>query len=677
VVALTKRANTRVLSAWDAGTASAGLRPKPTAAMLVVSVDRPEKDVVKYDQPQIEKLVSRQISAPVTASISGQPSIDQAIKNESVSVVKAAAVIAVGVLFVILLIGLRAPLGAALVTIVAGTTTMSAFGVMALLGKGMDVDALALATGAIAGLARAASYSLTMLDRFHHEQDAHPDRTAESLLADVVGTTGRALLYAGTAMIAALLLTDALGPTDLLATLGIGAVLCTALATGAAVVVVPAGLALFGDAVNWRLPAPAFLSGIWDRMVAAGEPITRHPLATGGLAAAALLALAVPGLAAKSGPQDVRQLPPDNQARVAFTTISRVMGPGYANPYDVIVANPNGPITTTTMLSKLNRFETRIANDPAVVGVVGPGATFGPSAADLKKFGPSLAKSAKISNQSKRDLLKLIDGLGQAGSGSAQLRSGLAKASSGANRLHSGSGKAQSGAGLLHSGLESAKSGSAQLTAGLNKALSGARALKTGAGQVLSGAQQLRTGAGQALAGSSQLTNGLGQAAAPVKAGLPAVKQLAEASAATNGAITRLSGTAASAHSEAANALAALGAMTSGKSDPKYAAAVNAITQADAKTSTVASGLAGATRNAATAALLAGGVNSQINQLSPGLERLLAGSSELQGGIAQLQNGNAALAQGIGQLANGSGQLSSGMGQLTGGGSQLTTVSAS
>ena len=64
-----------------------------------------------------------------------------------------AAVIAVGVLFVLLLIGLRAPLGAA--------------------------------------LARAASYSLTMLDRFHHERDAHPDRTAESLLTDVVGTTGR------------------------------------------------------------------------------------------------------------------------------------------------------------------------------------------------------------------------------------------------------------------------------------------------------------------------------------------------------------------------------------------------------------------------------------------------------------------------------------------------------
>src|ERR1022692_1953911 len=61
VVALTRRPQTRVLSAWDAGTARAGLRPGPTAAMIVVSVDRSENAVVQLDEPQIEKLVSHQI----------------------------------------------------------------------------------------------------------------------------------------------------------------------------------------------------------------------------------------------------------------------------------------------------------------------------------------------------------------------------------------------------------------------------------------------------------------------------------------------------------------------------------------------------------------------------------------------------------------------------------------
>ena len=55
------------------------------AAMIVVSVDRSEKHAVKYDQPQIENLVSHEISAPVHSYITGQPSIDRAEKNASLS----------------------------------------------------------------------------------------------------------------------------------------------------------------------------------------------------------------------------------------------------------------------------------------------------------------------------------------------------------------------------------------------------------------------------------------------------------------------------------------------------------------------------------------------------------------------------------------------------------------
>ncbi len=58
VAALVKRPRTRALSAWDAGAASEGLRPSSTAGMIVVSVDKPEKTVVNYDQPQIEAIVA-------------------------------------------------------------------------------------------------------------------------------------------------------------------------------------------------------------------------------------------------------------------------------------------------------------------------------------------------------------------------------------------------------------------------------------------------------------------------------------------------------------------------------------------------------------------------------------------------------------------------------------------
>jgi uncharacterized membrane protein YdfJ with MMPL/SSD domain len=130
VVALTKRAHTRVLSAWDAGSASAGLRPKPNAAMMVVSVDRREKDVVQYDQPQIERLVSRVVSRPVRAFMTGQPSIDRALKNASLSSLRRTELIAIAVLFLLLLVGLRASIAGTGMLVCAAFATGGAVVVM-------------------------------------------------------------------------------------------------------------------------------------------------------------------------------------------------------------------------------------------------------------------------------------------------------------------------------------------------------------------------------------------------------------------------------------------------------------------------------------------------------------------------------------------------------------------
>jgi len=76
---LTRRGDTRVLSAWDAGAAGAQLRPNRRAAMIVAAVAKSEKDMVKTEQARIEKLVARDTYGPVKASVTGQPSIDRAM----------------------------------------------------------------------------------------------------------------------------------------------------------------------------------------------------------------------------------------------------------------------------------------------------------------------------------------------------------------------------------------------------------------------------------------------------------------------------------------------------------------------------------------------------------------------------------------------------------------------
>ena len=164
----------------------------------------------------------------------------------------------------------------------------------------------------------------------------------------------------------------------------------------------------------------------WAALVGRGGGwVTRHAIFAGFAATALLAALAIPALAVDTGQPTVKELPKASQARIAFEEVSHVMGPGWPTPYNIVVVANKGAVTTPAMLASLAKLQTQIAHDPSVkLPVNGPG-QINATSLQLKKFGPSLAHSAQISKQSKKDLLKLINGLGQAGAGSEQLRAGL------------------------------------------------------------------------------------------------------------------------------------------------------------------------------------------------------------------------------------------------------------
>ncbi len=601
--------------------------------MIVVSVDRTEKAAVQYDQPQIEKLVASRISSPVRPFITGQPSIDRAEKTASLADLKRNEAIAVGILLLLLLIGLRAPVAAVVVTAVAGMSMLAGFGVVALTGHIVRVDPVAVAAGTMTGLALAVGFSLLILDRFHREQrwpGAHPRRPAEAALRDLE-TTGRAVLVAGTGLIVALALVAVIGPAQLMVSVGTGVLTCAAFAVGGSVVVMPAVLVLLGHRIEWAsFPAPAQLRRMWAALVGAGNRVTRHAVYAGFAATAVLAALAVPAFALRSGPPDVSQLPASSQARSAFEEISRVMGPGWATPYNLIVVANGRPLTTPKLLASLHRFEVKIAKTSGVAQVTGPG-TLNEIATQLSTFGPQLAHSATISEQSRRNLLKLINGLGLAGSGSKQLQGGLAAAASGAGLLHGGSGTAQAGAGTITYYL----------------------------GQVLAGADKLVAGLAEAHVGAGQSVSGL--------------QSLSSSTGSTKTAIAGAQGYAQTASSQVNAALAALTSMTKGKKDARYAAVGLALTRADNSINAMTSQVATAEQSAAATQNLAQLIAHKAPQLVNGLQLLLNGESTLKAGVAQLRTGASALASGLGQLTNGAGQLSSGLAGGVGPAGRLAT----
>ncbi len=644
VRALDMRAHTRVLSAWDGGAVTAELRKSPTAAMLVVSVDRSEADAVKYDEPQIESLVSRTIKAPVKSYVTGQPSIDRAINSASLDNLKQTELIAIGILFVLLLIGLRAPVAAALVTAVGAISTLAGFGAVAILGHLITVNSVAVALGSMTGLALGVGFALLIIDRFRREGHAHHMEAAEAAVAELE-TTGRAVLVGGSAVVLGLALVAVVGPTQLMVSLGAGMLTCAMFAIGGAVVVMPAALVLLGRRIEaFSFAAPAPLARAWSRLVDGGSRVAGRPVFAGFFATLLLAVLAVPAFALSSGPQTISQLPKNAKARIAFEEVSRVMGPGMATPYNLILVAHNEPITTPAVMMSITRFQTQIAQNKSVYSVTGPGSIASISS-QLQTFEPSLNHSMAISDRSKKQLLTLIKGLGEAGSGSQQLQSGLAAASTGAGELHSGSGQAESGAGALH--------------AGLAQALSGADALQKGADEALAGAEQLASG----------LAPAPGQATQSVTA-LRSMKTLtATASSKVSGAETNLGG----ASSDINAALAALGAMTTGKGDPHYGALASALQSASGEVAGASGDITAASPPAAQAKALAGVLAGQAPGLVNQLKAAANGSGQLAAGIKQLHTGNGQLATGLSQLTTGAGQLESGLSQLTTGAGQLAS----
>ena len=666
VVALTKRPHTRVLSAWDAGSASATLRPNPNAAMIVVSVDRPEKEVVNTDQAQIEKLVATQIGqAPVKAFISGQPSIDRSLKDAALNDLRRHELIAAGIVFLLLLIGLRAPLPALIITLKASASMLAAFGEVALLGHFMKLDVIGVAAGSMTGMAIGVGFGLLILDRFHREQSADGRAPRDDVAAAMLQlqSTGKAVLIGGSAMVLALALVAIVGPTELMVSVGTAALTSAAFATGGAVVVMPAALVLFGRWLDvLSFPAPRILQRMWDALLDGGNWVTRHAVYTGFAATALLAAIALPALSLNTGQPSVKELPKNAKARIAFEEITKVMGQagegyGWATPYNVIVVANNGAVTTPAMLASIDTFQKQIAKNATVASVTGPGA-INSTSLQLKKFGPSLVRSAKISKQSKKDLLKLINGLGQAGAGSKQLRAGLETAVSGAQQLNGGAGAAHAGSAALRSGLIQASSGSQQLAAGLNQALAGANQAKAGGIQLANGADQLVAGVGKL------------QSAAKPRG--PALAGLAGTTATLSnevaGAATKASGLSGEI-GQAINALKSMGPAAQG--DPGYNAALSALNSASSAAGGVSSAIGTASSTAVGAKGMAALISSQTPALLNGISQINTYMGQLANGIAQLRDGNAALAAGIAQLAGGGGQLNSGLGQLTSGAGQL------
>ena len=620
-----RRSDPRVttLSPWDRGSVSQ-LRPSPRSALIIADFHTEVDEAVRHTVPELNRIMAQTIHPPVRATQTGYATISRAIQEESISSAERAELIALPILLIVLLLVFRSPIAAAIPLGMGAVTVLSSRGLLWILTHWFSVDALGLVVCTMMGLALGVDYALLMVSRFREElaEGRSPLEAAQVTRR----TAGRTTAFAGSTLVLSMAVAFFIVPGALLASMAATLIMVVVLSVAVSTVAVPAVLELLGPNVDrWRIgPRPDGERSLLMRFV---NGALRRPAPVAIAIGAVVLLLAAPALALKTGPLSPGQLPSSDPVRQDYELITRVAGSGFEAPYQIVVAAHSGTMTEAKRLAALSRWQRRIARLPGVETVVGP--------AQINKAVRPLHRVGQVLLDEKGPLAQLSTlgrSLGRATRGVATLRSGLSQATYGAGLLADGSNRAAEGAGLISGGLERAEAGAGNALASLESFADRAPTLVKAQYKAAYGAKQLHIGL-------ASLIPNLRRNA--VREGRTLQKSL---NGSAHETAPGLESAATAGEEHLAGTLARLEAMTVGRDDPEYAAALEEARAASAALAG-AGGEGGQSLSAELGALREGlledvkeaqSLTYYVTSTIEIVERLAKGSIQLREGLYRL-----------------------------------------
>ena len=635
-----------VLSPWDPGPDARRMRPKPDAALLYVDMKFRRADRATEKLAPARAAIDRNVRPPVTSHISSNTIGEESTTSTALEAAAESQKIAIPVLFVVLLLVFRSPIAATIPAIGGFAAVGASSGVISLGTEFYDLGALAVGVAAMMALALGVDYSLLIVSRFREELLADPDMSPAEAAAVAAGTAGRTVIFAGLVLVAAMTLAVLLAPGAVLLSIVAGVVIAVVLSLAGAALAVPPALALVGRRIDrWRIGSPEVRS---PRLIAAARFAMSRPRLVVLSVLLLLLALAAPALGLSTTPPLLTQLPGDHQARKDFEAIQATVPPGFVTSFQVVLRSESGPLTEPARLRRIQAFQRKLARDPGVAGVLGPG---------------PIAERARGLDELPKRIGRLRRDADRASTGIRALRDGLARASAGASAIERGTRAAEAGARQLESGAGDAAEAGRELQRGADIAAAGSRDLAAGLDAARQGAALLGTGADALRGGAHRLTSGLDAASRAASGELePGARELARALAGGADDLAGLRDPAATGDEQLRLAYEALAAMTVGRTDPRYPDALRAVGRAHAAI-TGEDPATGQRVRPDYPGLVAAldEATGELREAAGGADRLADGTSELSAGLERLRSGSAALAEGAQRLARGNEELASGL----------------
>ncbi len=668
------------LSPWDKGTVGP-LRPSPDRALVIADYHVGLAAAVNDSVDELNTVLEEEIHPPVNSIQTSYATLSREIQDKSISAAEQSELIALPILLLVLLLVFRSPV-AAMIPLGFGAVTVAASrGLLYLLTEWFTIDAFALTVCTMMGLALGVDYALLMVSRFREELAAG----AEPLEAAAATrrTAGRTTAFAGSTLLLSMLVAFFVVPGSLLASLAATVALVVVLSVLVATVAGPALFALLGPNLDrWRFGSAAPDGS--SRLMAIITAALRRPLPVAIAIGVVVTILAAPALALKTGPPSPSQLSKNDPARRDSETLARSVGAGFESPFVLVAATSAGPITDSARLAALTRWQRRIARLPGVQAVIGP------------------ARVARAVGPLRRQGRALLSGGSGPLAAISPLGASLARASAGVSEVRSGISEAAFGAGLLGEGSDRAGEGARALARGLGRATGGTSRLLAALEAFETGTQRLAEVQHRVVLGNIRLKTGLHEL-------IPGLRHNAlRRSRGTQRSLNRdshvklpqLLAPAQVADEQLRVALQQLEAMTVGKSDPNYAAALEAVRSSLAQVSGTdpASGqpvspeytglpqelgalqerlLKDAHETEQVTLFLVTGVHtlkrlsSGANQLADAGQRLLAADKKLARESKRLVSAVAPVGDGIARLGAAATALAAGIAQLAGGTKEL------
>ena len=350
---------TRVAGPFTTGTVSADGR----VGFAEIGFDRPSTELGPQPITAVVGALEPARAAGVTSELGGDAAFINA--ETATSGAEAAGLLAALVVLVVAfgtVVAALVPIALALVAVAAGV------GSIALLAGAMDVSSAAPTIGAMIGLGVGIDYSLFIVARYRENRSAGQGNAAA--LSGALASSGSAVLFAGGTVVVAM---AALALTGLgfLASIGISTSLVVLVAVAAALTLLPALLSLLGDRVDAgrlgrrRRPGSRAAGTAWWRFA---HRVSARPWPYLLVASAALLALAAPALAMKTGFPDAGDDSASTTHRRAYDLLAEGFGPGVNAPLLIVADLREQGVDAQT----IPMLADRIAADPGIAAVGRP-----------------------------------------------------------------------------------------------------------------------------------------------------------------------------------------------------------------------------------------------------------------------------------------------------------------